>query len=144
MTEDNIRVLLVDDEPDFLRTLSKRLSLRKLHVLTADSGEQALKVLDAEGVDVVVLDVKMPGMDGIATIRAIKDKNPLVEVIMLTGHANLEASLEGMELGAFDYLLKPAEVDQLLYKIQDAYQKKSLQQAKIKALKDAVRTSEPS
>lgn len=133
-----INVLLVDDEPDFIAPLTNRLALRKLNVLNASSGEEALTTLEANPVDVVVLDVKMPGMDGIEAIREIKKRHPLVEVIMLTGHASLEASIEGMELGAFDYLLKPAAIDDLVYKIQDAHKKKSLQEKKIAALKDSA------
>ena len=132
---DRIKVLVVDDERDFLVPITKRLGLRDLEVAAANSGEEALAVLPEFGPDVVVLDVKMPGMDGIETIRQIKKNHPLVEVILLTGHANLEASLQGMELGAFDYLLKPADVDALVYKIQDAFQKKFLQTKKIQALR---------
>jgi DNA-binding NtrC family response regulator len=135
---DEINVLLVDDEPDFIAPLTNRLALRKLNVLNASSGEEALSTLEANPVDVVVLDVKMPGMDGIEAIRQIKKRHPLVEVIMLTGHASLEASIEGMELGAFDYLLKPAAIDELVYKIQDAHKKKSLQGKKIAALKETA------
>ncbi|MFH1034368.1 MAG: response regulator [Pseudomonadota bacterium] len=134
----DIKVLLVDDEPDFMEPLTNRLTLRKLSVLNATNGADALKVLDQEPVDVVVLDVKMPGMSGLEVIRHIKKTHPLVEVIMLTGHANLEVSIEGMELGAFDYLLKPAVIDELVYKIQDAFQKKTLQEKKINALKETV------
>ena len=133
-----IKVLLVDDEPDFMEPLTNRLTLRKLAVANASSGLEALKVLEDQPVDVVVLDVKMPGMSGLEVIRALKKRHPLVEVIMLTGHANLEASIEGMEAGAFDYLLKPAQIDELLYKIQDAYQKKTLQEKKIAALRQEV------
>ena len=130
-----IKVLLVDDEPDFMEPLTNRLALRKLSVFNAGSGTEALQLLEGQPVDVVVLDVKMPGMSGLEVIRELKKRHPLVEVIMLTGHANLEASIEGMESGAFDYLLKPAQIDELLYKIQDAYQKKTLQEKKIAALK---------
>lgn len=132
---DQIDVLLVDDETDFLDSLTERLSLRSLQVITATSGPEALELLTARPVDVVVLDVRMPGMDGIETIKEIKKSHPLVEVILLTGHASLQASIQGMELGAFDYLLKPAAIDELVYKIQDAFQKKSFQEKKISALK---------
>jgi DNA-binding NtrC family response regulator len=81
-------------------------------------------------VDVVILDVRMPGMDGIQTLREIKARYPLIEVIMLTGHASLEAAIQGMELGAFDYLMKPIDIDDLLYKAQDAYKKKWIQTQK--------------
>jgi DNA-binding NtrC family response regulator len=118
------RVLLIDDEVEFLETLEKRLKKRKLDVFSASSGSRALEILRAEPVDVVVLDVKMPDMNGIETLKEIKKIRPTVEVIMLTGHANVEVAIEGMELGAFDYLMKPMDIDQLLYKLQDAYKKK--------------------
>jgi len=117
-------VLIVDDEQDFLDTLSKRLTKRRLHVVCASSGPEALEKLAQEAFDVVVLDVRMPHMSGIETLGEIKKLNPSPEVIMLTGHADLEVAVQGMELGAFDYLMKPADIDELLYKIQDAYKKK--------------------
>jgi DNA-binding NtrC family response regulator len=125
------RILLVDDEKAFLETLVKRLEKRGYATSAANSGEEALELLEPESPDVVVLDVKMPGLDGLGTLKAIKRKLPLVEVIMLTGHASVEAAIEGMEQGAFDYLMKPLELEDLLNKIQDAYQKKSLHEAKI-------------
>ncbi|MFY9706544.1 MAG: response regulator [Desulfobacterales bacterium] len=132
---ETFRVLLVDDEPDFTDTLVRRLGMRQLHVHGVYSGVAALDYTDRNPVDVVVLDVRMPGMDGIQTLREIKARHPLVEVIMLTGHANVEVAIEGMKLGAFDYLMKPIEIDQLLYKLQDAYQKKAIQDKKIEAQK---------
>jgi DNA-binding NtrC family response regulator len=134
MDQNPIRVLLVDDEPDFMETLGKRLSLRKLEVRGVGSGPEAFTALDGAEVDVVVMDVKMPGMDGIEALRQIKKKHPLVEVILLTGHADLEASIAGMSLGAFDYLLKPVALDDLVYKIQDAHSRKAVQQKKINNL----------
>jgi DNA-binding NtrC family response regulator len=136
-----IKVLLVDDEPDFMEPLTNRLTLRKLEVYNAGSGHEALALLEGQAVDVVVLDVKMPGMSGLEVIRELKQRHPLVEVIMLTGHANLEASIQGMEAGAFDYLLKPAQIDELVYKIQDASQKKTLQEKKIAALRQEAGAS---
>ena len=127
-----LKVLLVDDEIEFVETLLKRLKKRGLDVTTAGNGEEALSRLELNPADVVVLDVKMPGMDGIDVLREIKSRCPLVEVIMLTGHANVEVAIQGMELGAFDYLMKPMDIDELLYKIQDAHQKKSIQESKIK------------
>lgn len=118
------RVLLVDDETEFLETLVKRLRKRKLDVEAASSGKDALNALRNSPVDVVVLDVKMPDMDGIETLKEIKKIQPSVEVIMLTGHASVEVAMQGMELGAFDYLMKPMDIDELLYKLQDAYKKK--------------------
>ena len=126
------KVLLVDDEIRFIEALVKRLKKRKLVAASADSGEKALRHLDEDPADVVVLDLKMPDMDGIDVLREIKARHPLVEVIMLTGHANVQVAIEGMELGAFDYLMKPMDIDELLYKIQDAHQKKAIQEAKIR------------
>ena len=118
------RVLLVDDEIDFLTSLGQRLELRGLPTLTAANGPDALAILDQEPVDVVVLDVRMPGMDGIEILHRIKDTHPRVEVVMLTGHADLESALEGMRFGFFDYLTKPVQLPQLLEKIEDAFQRR--------------------
>lgn len=119
-------VLIVDDEVEFLETLVKRLRKRKLAVNGLTSGEAALEHLAASPADIVVLDVRMPGMSGLETLREVKKCYPLIEVIMLTGHANMEVAIEGMDLGAFDYLMKPIDIDELLYKIQDAYKRKCL------------------
>jgi DNA-binding NtrC family response regulator len=131
-------VLFVDDEADFRETLIKRM--QKRHVLASGvrSGEEALDWLKQNPADVVVLDVRMPGMDGIQTLRAIKCDHPLLEVILLTGHANLEIAREGMQLGAFDYLMKPIDLDELLYKLEDAYKKKSIQQHKIRNIEGVI------
>jgi DNA-binding NtrC family response regulator len=125
-------VLLVDDEVPFVETMTKRLSKRDLQVSTAFSGTEALEKLGKEGnVEVVILDVKMPGMDGIETLREIKRKHPLVEVVMLTGHATVETAIEGMRLGAFDYLMKPCDMDVLISKVRGAASRKREQENKI-------------
>jgi DNA-binding NtrC family response regulator len=125
-------VMLVDDEVPFVETMTKRLTRRNLIILSAYSGQEALeKLKEHKDVDVVILDVKMPGMDGIETLREIKREHPLVEVIMLTGHATVETAIEGMKLGAFDYLMKPCEVEQLVAKVQEAKAKKSQHERKI-------------
>jgi len=131
------RVLLVDDERDYLEVITRRLGKRDLDVDGVSSGEEALQYLKARPIDVAVLDVKMPGMDGLMVLREIKKLNPLIEVIMLTGHARLEVALEGMRSGAFDYLMKPADIDELLYKIQDAYRAKTIREEKIATLERA-------
>jgi DNA-binding NtrC family response regulator len=128
------RVLLVDDERDYLEVLIRRLGKRDVDVDGVSSGEEALQYLQARPIDVAVLDVRMPGMDGLTALRKIKKLDPLIEVIMLTGHASLEVALEGMRAGAFDYLMKPAEIDELLYKIQDAHRAKTIQEEKIARL----------
>jgi len=124
-------VLLVDDEEAFVNTISKRMDKRGLKVLEAFSGQEGLDVLAEKKVDVVVLDVKMPGMDGIETLQKIKAAHPLVEVIMLTGHATVESAIDGMKQGAFDYLMKPCEMDVLVTKIDAAQAKKEAHEQKI-------------
>nr|MBC8363169.1 response regulator [Candidatus Desulfatibia profunda] len=138
MFVENFNVLLVDDEAEFLETLVKRLTKRGLNIRTAKNGEEALTIIRAKGIDVAVLDVRMPGIDGVQTLREIKQLDPLMEVIMLTGHASIEVAIAGMELGAFDYLMKPADIDELFYKIQDAFKKRSIQQEKIKKLEGLI------
>jgi DNA-binding NtrC family response regulator len=128
---DPFNVLFVDDEMEFLETLLKRMKKRDLEASGVKSGEQALEFLAQNRVDVVVLDVKMPGMDGIQALKEIKKLHPLIEVVMLTGHASVEVAIQGMELGAFDYLMKPVDIDDLLYKVQDAYKKKAIHEKKI-------------
>jgi DNA-binding NtrC family response regulator len=125
-------VLLVDDEPAFLETLKKRLTARNVSVQTAPGGKEALDLLRAQvPIEVVILDVKMPGMDGIETLKAIKRAHPLVEVLMLTGHATVESAIHGMQQGAFDYLMKPCDIDQLLSKLTHACSRKRLHEEKI-------------
>ncbi len=131
-----ISVLLVDDEVGFVESLAKRLKIRQFEVHQAFDAETATRILaDNPGIDVVVLDVKMPGTDGLTAIKTIKRRHPLVEVILLSGHANLETSVGGMALGAFDYLLKPVHLDELVYKVEDAYRRKALQEEKIRSLR---------
>ncbi|MBW2030704.1 MAG: response regulator [Deltaproteobacteria bacterium] len=126
-------ILLADDEASFVETMAKRLDKRDLKVITALGGEEAIEFLDRNrNVDVVILDVKMPGMDGIECLREIKKKYPLVEVIMLTGHATVETAIEGMKLGAFDYLMKPCEIENLVEKVNQAARKKQEHMEKIK------------
>ena len=125
-------ILLVDDEQGFVETLAKRVANRGLTVHTAMSGQEAIDFLEGnQSIDVVVMDVKMPGIDGNEALRRIKSEHPLVEVIMLTGHATVESAIEGMKSGAFDYLMKPAELEDLLAKVADAYDKKQTHETKI-------------
>ena len=129
-------IMVVDDEEPFVETINKRLFKRGFNVTGAYSGYEALKKLASNRmIDVVILDVKMPGMDGIEALKEIKGKFPLVEVIMLTGHATVESAIEGMQLGAFDYLMKPCDTEQLLAKIRDAKDRKSAHEEKIREAK---------
>jgi len=132
---DTFKVLIVDDEPDFLETIVKRLKRRKIDVTGVESGIRALELLEQEHFDVVILDVRMPGMDGIETLKEMKKKRPLMEVIILTGHASVESGMQGMQFGAFDYVMKPAEFDELIEKVRQAFERKSIHEAKIKETK---------
>jgi two-component system, NtrC family, sensor kinase len=119
----NIRLLLVDDETSFLNTIAKRMKKRGIHAELATSGEQCLSILETKPIDVVVSDVKMPGMDGISLLKQIKKKYCDTEVIFLTGQASTQDGVEGIKTGAFDYLTKPIELEHLLGKIQQAFDK---------------------
>jgi DNA-binding response OmpR family regulator len=114
------RVLVVDDEADFLESIVKRLELRGIDVDGVGDGDAALDLLARKQMDVVVLDIKMPGMDGIEALRQIRTRYPDVEVIVLTGHASQEFRRLGHELGAFDYLIKPVRLDTVLDRIRAA------------------------
>jgi len=118
------KVLVVDDEERFRTTLAKMLTAQGLEVLTAAGGEEALEKLQARPCDVVLLDIRMPGMGGIKALSAIKELDPLTEVIVLSGHASLDAAMELMQRGAYDYLLKPCPVEEVLAKIEGAFEKK--------------------
>jgi len=120
------KVLVVDDERDFLESVVRRLQRRGLEAQGAGSGMEALKLIAEGSPDVVVLDVKMPDMDGIATLRAIKSRDPKIEVILLTGHASVGSGVEGVELGAFDYMIKPVKLDDLIERIRDARERGQL------------------
>ncbi|MCF8120695.1 MAG: response regulator [Deltaproteobacteria bacterium] len=133
---DTFRVLVVDDEEDFLETLVKRLEKRGIEAVGVKSGEEALDSMKQKLFDVVVLDIKMPGgMDGIQALREMKQIQPLTEVVLLTGHASVETSIEGMRLGAFDYLLKPIKLEELMAKLGDAFEKKDAHEQKIRRAK---------
>lgn len=126
------KVLLTDDETGFVETLSKRLEKRDFKLAAAFSGNEALSVLtENPWIDVVVLDVKMPGMDGLETLSLIKQRFPLVEVIMLTGHATVESAIDGMKQGAFDYLMKPCDIEILTEKVDEATARKRAHEEKI-------------
>ena len=130
---DSFRVLVVDDEQDFLETLVNRLNKRDIDAIGVLSGEKALEEVKKRLFDAIILDIKMPGgMDGIEALREIKKIQPLAEVILLTGHASVETSIEGMKLGAFDYLLKPVKLEDLMVKLAEAFEKKDTHEQKIR------------
>jgi DNA-binding NtrC family response regulator len=126
------KLLVIDDEPDFLETIVKRLLKRQVDVIGVDSGKEALRVLQEQSFDVVILDVRMPGMDGIETLKEIKKRSPLTEVIMLTGHGSIKSGIKGMELGAFDYVIKPADFEELFEKVNQAAERKMLHEERVR------------
>ncbi|MDF1590293.1 MAG: response regulator [Desulfobacterales bacterium] len=129
---EKMKMMLVDDEERFLVTTRKLLTKKDIEVVTATSGKDALEILRQKNIHVVILDVKMPGMDGIATLKEIKSRFPLVEVIMLTGHATVESAIEGLKSGATDYLMKPTGIDELIGRAEEAFQKRQRLEEKIR------------
>ncbi len=137
------RLLLVDDEEQFVETLSERLSMRDYDVTTSLTGEDAIEKIKNYNFDVVILDVRLPGIEGAEVLREIKNLKPLAEVIMLTGHGTVEMAIEGMKLGAFDFLMKPCETEDLTAKIDKAHDRKAEQEDRIRAAKISQSASSP-
>ena len=130
---EKMKIMLVDDEERFLLTTGKLLTKKGFDVLTASRGEQCLEMLADNLVHVVILDVKMPGMNGLETLQEIKREHPLIEVIMLTGHATVESAVEGLRSGAIDYLMKPVSVDDLIAKAEAAFARRQVIEDKIRS-----------
>ncbi|MCG8550716.1 MAG: response regulator [Desulfobacterales bacterium] len=130
---EKMKLLLVDDETRYLETTGKLIERKGHDVWTAPSGEKALEILAAHNIHVVVLDVKMPGMDGNETLKHIKALHPLTEVIMLTGHATVDSAIDGLKSGAWDYLMKPADIEEIIEKAELAFQKRMNQEEKIRS-----------
>lgn len=126
------KVLIVDDEKDFVEIFSMRLSAQGEKVSTAYNGREALAVLETNAIDVVILDIRMPGMNGIDVLKQVKKQYPLVEVILLTGHGSAETAVEGMKQGAFDYLMKPADFEDIKIKLENARKRKDEQEERIR------------
>jgi two-component system OmpR family response regulator len=120
------KVLLIDDEEEFTKTLSERMESRGLKVDSANSGEEALRKINEVSYDAIFLDLAMPGMDGIETLKRMLEKNPDLQVILLTGHGSIDKSVEAVKLGAKDFLEKPADINKLMEKIKEARTEKML------------------
>jgi DNA-binding NtrC family response regulator len=135
-----VNVLLVDDEKDFVEMLALRLRETGEVVHEAYGGRQCLELLAEKDIDVVVLDIRMPEMDGLAVLREIKRLHPVVEVILLTGHGSVDSAVEGMKLGAFDYLNKPADFKDLIEKLEGARKRKAEQDERIRMAEARVLT----
>ncbi len=129
---EKMKMMLVDDEERYLMTTQKLLERKGVEVLIAPGGKEALDLLKLQNIHVVVLDVKMPGMDGNETLKAIKALYPLVEVIMLTGHATVDSAIDGLKSGACDYLMKPADIDEILEKAMVAFERRQRLEEKIR------------
>lgn len=127
-----INVLIADDEKEFIETLAQRLEVREISVTTVYSGESAIEAAEKNDFDVIVLDVLMPGITGIDTLKQIKNIKPLTPVIMLTGAATVENAIQGMKLGAFDFLMKPANIELLIEKITRAHALKQAHENRIR------------
>lgn len=119
-----LKVLLVDDEVVFAENMSALLTTRGYRVTAVHNGQSAISALEEEDFDVVVLDLKMPGMDGIATMKEVKKLEIFTEILVLTGHGSIDTAMEAVKLGAYDYLTKPCEVEELVAKIEEARDKK--------------------
>ncbi len=120
-----INVLIVDDEREFAETLAERLMIREINVRFVNSGLEALKHIEQNSIDVVLLDVLMPELDGIETFAEIQKLDPTIQVVMLTGHAKIETAINGIKDGIYDYILKPVKIDELIGKIEMAYQQRA-------------------
>ncbi|MFO8084815.1 MAG: response regulator [Desulfobacterales bacterium] len=120
------KILLVDDEKEFIETLAERMQNRGMDVSSTTSAIEALKMAEKEAYDAIILDLKMPEMDGIEVLAALKEKNPELQVILLTGHATVEKGIEAMKLGAMDFLEKPFDIKALSEKIKKAHTQKMI------------------
>ncbi len=120
------KVLIIDDEKDFLDIMAERMGARGMEVSTTTSAEKALKMVLKESYDAVIMDFMMPEMNGIEALKAIKEKNPEMQIILLTGHATVEKTVEAMKAGATDFIEKPADLDALSEKIKKAHNQKAL------------------
>lgn len=120
MSDKSIKILLVDDEEEFVSTLAHRLALRGYKATTAQDGQTGIDMLLSDSFDIVILDLLMPGLNGIETLKQIKNNWPALPVILLTGHGSTEVGIEGMHLGAFDYLMKPLDINDLIRQISSA------------------------
>jgi DNA-binding NtrC family response regulator len=122
------RLLIVDDEIPFTANLLKLLSRKGYEVSVVNDGYSALRIIEEQEFDVVILDQKMPGIDGVTTLKELKKKRPHLEVIMLTGHGSIESGVQGLQLGAFNYVMKPITFPELLEQIVHAYERKIIEE----------------
>ena len=139
-----MNVLLVDDEESFRTAIARQLTVRGYTVYEAGTGEQGVATARTTNLDIVILDMRLPGMNGMEALKGIKQISPLTEVIMLTGQATVKAAMEAITMGAFDYMTKPMGIDELIYKMEDAHKKRQLSKQQIKAAAPADENNEQS
>jgi DNA-binding NtrC family response regulator len=132
MESKKVNLLIVDDEEQFLRAMTKRLEIRGFNVIAVDRGEKALAAADQHPIDVALVDLKMPGMDGEKTLTALKEKHQWMEVVILTGHGSIDSAVKCTQSGAYSYLQKPCELECLLEVLTEAYKRRVMNKAKIK------------
>jgi DNA-binding NtrC family response regulator len=135
MAENKINILIVDDEEQFLHSIKRRLEVREFNVVAVNRGEKALEEARKNPIDIALVDLKMPGIDGEETLKALKKEHKWMEVVILTGHGSIESAVECTKSGAYEYLQKPCKLDELLEALKNAYQKRIMNKRDIDAIK---------
>ena len=148
MAKKKINLLIVDDEEQFLQSMTKWLEVRDFNVIPVDRGEKAIEAARTQPIDIALVDLRMPGMDGEETLQALKKEHPWMEVVILTGHGSVDSAVECTKIGAWSYLQKPCELDHLLSVLTDAYKKKvmnktSIREEKMNRMLEASQFSSP-
>lgn len=132
MNNEQINILVVDDEEAFLESMKKRLTVRDFNVTTVNRGDKALEAAKDNSFDIALVDLKMPGMNGEATLEALKKEHPFMEVLILTGHGSIDSAVECAKSGAYSYLQKPCDLEYLLQVLVEAYKKRLMNKMKMK------------
>jgi len=135
MTENKINILIVDDEEQFLNSIKRRLEVRDFNVVAVNRGEKAIEAAKNNPIDIALVDLKMPGIDGEQTLKALKKNNKWMEVVILTGHGSIESAIECTKSGAYGYLQKPCKLDELIEALKNAYQKRVMNKRDIDAMR---------
>ena len=144
MEKDKINILIVDDEEEFLNSIGRVLEVRDFNVITVNRGEKAIEAARSNPIDVALVDLKMPGIDGEETLKALKDEHKWMEVVILTGHGSIDSAVECTRIGAYSYLQKPCHLNELLEVLKEAYKKKVMNKNKIeeKRMNDLLKISQ--